>query len=637
MTVPLSSAEVDVRISSLLSEMGLLEREVRHLHDEVTNLERAEITACNGTYEEEEEEKEEQDNIVEESDMTEKERIIKRKNARALTTHYMPEEFIEELYRKRDKIHTAKKEYVKYLEEKDKLMQVLERNHQREDTRQKYLSEIYNYCGWEPGEKPKFTSYVQPMDECVRLRRKLQDIQRSTDAVDNQLHHATSILQDLGEKNDALNNVNKELFDAQTELRLKEFEYRGVCEEISYYKRIFQKKIKMLDGMNNNNARTREIKHLEAEKRVKSLKLLEHKTNVSQTEVSVRLKALQIRELEHKINKIGEAIRADQPSSYVSSDPTTGDTESHTNGMSSTSAVVCIFPDGVTTNVQTGPPNGEDLAVDSVDVKEIQNENEALRNELVELDRNSLILDAEIEVLQRKMDVYDTTKEKARYKLDITEKEHMKFNAMMDAEIEAHEDTIQYNINRVTSEINNLEERLRRMKRTEGLVADNSSDAISVPKAAARDLRNASVKQEEEQTESRDLTLVDRDNLTEVDEDEITTEYEDPLIANGSQLKNHEMNSRSDEDSHFDDHGVDRGISDYDESTTPEDKSLSIDAHANDDDEDEKNYDDETLDDIHNGSEEEHATTEGDDQYSDRNSEKNNGEASDYLEIDDNN
>ena len=400
--------EVDKQLSLLLQELAQDEAEVRCLREDVLNLEV--ITAVQG-----------EGAVAEVSH-------ISREEKREMIRQEMPPKLLAELVSKRDLLRAARETYIKALESKHTAEVTMDASFADEDSKEDHLEKLYTRAKWRPGQKAAYVCPITVSDENTRLKKKLVELYQSRKVLEEQTERLSSAVKALVAEVEGNSGLEKERFTAETESRLKDFELREVQDEIKMYQRILQKKNRMLDSAPSPKSKQFKVKMIEDDKRAAVLKLTNQRTSALTAVSTIRYTAVLLRQLEERIEMIGEAVRGD-----VSNDPSDQST-----------------PDGLTD-------------VPRVDVQLLEEAGREVQRLTLEQASNLERLenvDGLIEVVERKIAVLEYATKRAQIKTEQTRTENEHFLALLDDEFRDHEDEVNEVVDQLKSEISQIKQKL---------------------------------------------------------------------------------------------------------------------------------------------------------------------------------
>ena len=402
--MPTSIADVDKQLHALLQELANDESEVRDLRKEVLNLEVVTTIQGEGTV----------------ADAAQISREQQRENIR----REMPPQLLAELSSKRDLLKATRAAYLHALETKQTAEVTMDESFEEEDKREDHLEKLYTRAKWRPGCNSSYTCPIAVSDENSRLKKKLVELYHSRKVVESQTEKLTAVVKGLVAEVDSNSGLEKEHFTAETECRLKDFELREVREEIKMYQRILLKKNRMLiDVAASEKSKQFKVKMIEGDKRSAVVKLTQQRTTALVAVSTIRYTTVLLRQLEEKIEMIGEAVRGD-----VSNDPS----EDTSDGL-------------------TDVPR-----VDVQLLEEVGQEVQHLAQEQLLNDSRLENIDGLIEVIERKLNVLNSATSKAITKTIRTQHENEDFLALLDEEYHRHEDDVADVADHLRSEIDEI-------------------------------------------------------------------------------------------------------------------------------------------------------------------------------------
>ena len=219
----------------------------------------------------------------------------------------LPPELFDELSTKLGLLSFARLEYVKAANDRLVDATVLERARQRCESLVHSLDGMYTNAKWKPGAKHTYECPIKFADQTAQLKKKLLDAYQERRTVEEALSQQTRCIEGLLVEIDGFKSIEKELFDARTEVRIKQSELKAVEEEISSLHRLLSRKRLMLGRQEKIDVK-QHVRQLEADKRVVQKRLAGHQDQVRVNEQAIRHRALTIAKLEQKVEALADVL-----------------------------------------------------------------------------------------------------------------------------------------------------------------------------------------------------------------------------------------------------------------------------------------------------------------------------------------
>eukprot|EP01060_Flectonema_neradi_P041608 TRINITY_DN9933_c1_g1_i1.p1 TRINITY_DN9933_c1_g1~~TRINITY_DN9933_c1_g1_i1.p1 ORF type:complete len:723 (+),score=217.21 TRINITY_DN9933_c1_g1_i1:220-2169(+) len=236
------------------------------------------------------------------------------------------------------------------------------------------LEAMKQATGWD--ERKQFSTHTQ-MDrenEISELLSELSKLQTEQASLRNDNTKKTALIEKLAKSLQRKEEVQREHDSLQEQLRDKEVEYQDRVENVRTLKRILNKKGKLTDDMIRADD-TREIKGLESDKKVLQHEITRHGESRRAAEKTIQAQHHRLTQLDNRIRAIASALRELHDPSDESS---------------------ALF---------RPPSYADDEHVPFAIYQAIQQELSACRKKLMQKDQAMLERDANIEALEKKIDI----------------------------------------------------------------------------------------------------------------------------------------------------------------------------------------------------------------------------------------
>ena len=194
--------------------------------------------------------------------------------------------------------------------EKERAAERLAKSAAATDMLRSELSKLQEAACWKPGDAYGYVDPVATANEIEGWKKAIADKLEMKALLQRDINKQTAQLTALAKEFRSHESAEKDLFDAQTELKTVQEQIRLAKDEANSLRRILKRKESMVDKLETSND-TVDIKQLEANKRLSASKLQKHREAMRNNDVMIRNQAMRIQKFEDKLELIGEAIRGD--------------------------------------------------------------------------------------------------------------------------------------------------------------------------------------------------------------------------------------------------------------------------------------------------------------------------------------